>query len=250
MRLYTLLISFLISPSILAADIIKVGIYDFPPYAFITDKPTGITVQMIAEMNKFQNQYKFVGVPTTSKRRYLDFENNKFDMMIFESKKWGWQEYSMVASRAFVTDFEVYVTQTKLNRGQEFFSDFKNKAMVGVLGYHYQFADFNAEQDFLENNFNIIQTNSQKKSLELILNNRGEIAVLSKAYLNYHFVHSPEDKAKLLISDKYDQTYRHTILIRKGHQLSVNYINKLLIDMKQKNILKPLWKKYSLEVMN
>jgi ABC-type amino acid transport substrate-binding protein len=247
MRLCALIVSCLISVSSLAADVVKVGIYDFPPYVFIADKTTGITVQMIAAMNSFQKEYEFVAVPTTARRRYSDFEKNKFDMMIFESKNWGWQKYPVIASKAFVTGGEVYVTQAKPDRGQGFFSDFKNKAMIGVLGYHYQFADFNAEQDYLKKNFNLIQTNSQEKSLELILNDRGEIAVLSKEYLNYHFTHSPEDKTKLLISKKFDQIYRHTILVRKDNELTVKYINELLGQMKQKGTLAPLWEQYGLE---
>lgn len=252
LRLYRLLLSVLLSTSayiaeVVSAEIVNVGVYNFPPYVFIAEQTTGLSVQMIAAMNKFQNKYEFVAVPTTARRRYIDFENKKFDMMIFESKNWGWGKYPITISQAFVTGAEVYVTQAKPGRGQNFFSDFKNKAMIGVLGYHYQFAGFNAEQDYLKKNFNLIQTNSQKQSLELIFNNRGEIAVVSKEYLNYHFTHSPEDKAKLLISDKVDQVYQHAILIRKNNNLSINYINKLLSAMKQKGTLTQLWEGYDLD---
>ncbi|MFT7008278.1 MAG: polar amino acid transport system substrate-binding protein [Colwellia sp.] len=247
MRLYSLFISFLFSASTLAIDVVKVGIYDFPPYAFIGDKTTGITVQMIAAMNKFQNKYEFVAVPTTAKRRYRDFDHKKFDMMIFESTKWGWQNYPLAVSNAFVTGADVYVTQAKLSRGQDFFSDVKNKAIVGVLGYHYQFANFPDRQDYLKKNFKLLQTNNQKKVLELILNDRAEIGILPKEYLRYHFSNSPADEAKLLISDKFDQIYQHTILVRKDHKISINYINKLLSQMKKNGILKPLWGKYGLE---
>jgi polar amino acid transport system substrate-binding protein len=250
MRFYATLVSYLLSTCALGADVVKVGVYDFPPYAFISDKTTGITIQMIAAMNKLQLKYEFIAVPTTAIRRYSDFEKEKFDMMIFESKHWGWEKYPVAASQAFVTGAEVYVTQAKSGRGQEFFSDFKNKAMIGVLGYHYQFAGFNAEQKYLESNFNILQTNSQKKSLELILNNRGEIAVLSKEYLKYHLSHSPKDNNKLLISRKFDQIYQHTILVRQNSTPSISYINKLLTKIHKKGILKPLWEKYSLEVVN
>lgn len=247
MKLYAVLVSCLLSTSVFAADVIKVGIYDFPPYAFITDKKTGITIEMITALNKFQDKYEFVAVPTTARRRYRDFEQNKFDMMIFESKNWGWQKYPVAVSQVFISGIEVYVTQAKNGRGQDFFSDLKNKAMVGVLGYHYQFAGFHAEQDYLEKNFNLLLTNSQKTSLELILNDRGEIAVLSNAYLNYHFSNFPADKTKLLISNKHDQVYRHTILLRKNQKLSVKYINKLLEQMNKNGTLKPLWEKYGLK---
>jgi polar amino acid transport system substrate-binding protein len=250
MRLYAILVSYLLSASAFAAEIVKVGVYDFPPYAFISDKTTGITVQMLAAMNKLQQKYEFIAVPTTARRRYSDFEKEKFDMLIFESKNWGWEKYPIDVSQAFVTGAEVYVAQAKPGRGQDFFSDFKNKAMIGVLGYHYQFAGFNAEQKYLENNFNLLQTDSQKKSLELILNDRGDIAVLSKEYLNYHFSQSPEDKSKLLISKKFDQIYQHTILVRKNSSPSISYINLLLEQIRQKGTLKPLWEKYGLEAID
>lgn len=248
MKYYALIIACLLSASVLAADIVKVGVYDFPPYAFIADETTGITVQMIKAMNQFQKKYQFVAVPTTPKRRYLDFEKNKFDMIIFENKNWGWQTYPVDVSKAFVTGFEVYVTLAKPGKGQDFFSNFKNKTMIGVLGYHYQFANFRTDPDYLKSNFNLLQTNSQKKSLELILNGRGDIAVLSKEYLNHHFLSSPDDEAKLLISDNFDQVYQHTILVRKNGELSVQYINKVLDQIEQQGTLNPLWEKYGLKV--
>ena len=72
--------------------------------------------------------------------------------------------------------------------------------------------------------------------------------MLTKEYLNYHFLTSPEDEARLLISDKFDQIYRHTILVRKNHKLTIQYINDLLAQMKRKGTLTPLWEKYGLEV--
>lgn len=250
MKLYSLLFFCLISANTLATEIIKVGIYEFPPYVFLAEKTSGITIQMISAMNKFQSEYEFVTVPTTARRRYRDFVNNKFDMMIFESKHWGWDIYPVISSKAFVTGAEVYVTQAKEGRDQQFFSDLKNKVMIGVLGYHYKFAEFNAEQDYLKKNFNLIQSESQKQSLDLILNDRGEIAVISKEYLNYHLANSPDDKENLLISDKYDQVYQHTVLLREKSKISVDFINKLLERMKQKGILKPLWKQYHLKALH
>ncbi len=248
MRLFVLAFSYLLSTGAVATEIIRVGIYDFPPYVFIAKKSSGITIEMIAAINKIQHKYEFVAVATTAKRRYRDFEKNKFDMMIFENKNWGWGKYPLHVSTVFATGNEVYVTQAKKNKGQDFFSDFKNKAMIGVLGYHYQFANFKTEQNYLEKNFNLLLTDSQKSSLSLILNNRGQIAVLSNAYLNYHFSHNPEDKAKLLISNKYDQVYQHTILIRKNDTISLQYINKLLEQMKKSGTLKALGQKYGLEL--
>ena len=120
--------------------------------------------------------------------------------------------------------------------------------MIGVLGYHYRFANFRTDQDYLAKNFSLIQTDGQERSLELILKGRGEIAVLTKEYLNYHFLAAPRDKNRLLISDKYDQIYRHTILVRHNHSLTIQKINQLLKEMTQANTLKPIWDKYGLSL--
>ncbi len=247
MRICIVLVSYLLSISVYSAELVKVGVYDFPPYVFIAGETTGLTMELITQMNHAQDKYKFITVPTTARRRYSDFEKHKFDMMVFESKSWGWQKYPVDVSQVFVTGDEVYVTQAKPGRGQDFFTDFENKAMIGVMGYHYQFANFQADQDYLKKHFNILQTNSQQISLELILKDRGEIAVISREYLKYHFANVPTDKEKLLISDKLDQVYRHTFIIRKDTVPSVSYINKLLEQIKQQGTLKPLWKRYGLK---
>jgi len=249
MRAPVFLISLLISIEVFAKEIVKVGVYDFPPYVFIGDLETGISSNVIKKMNGFQQDYQFVLVPTTPRRRYKDFNNNRFDMLIFESKDWGWQDYPVESSRVFVKGAEVYVSQAKIGRGQNFFSDFENKVMIGVLGYHYGFANFSGDQNYLHRTFDLIQTSGQAKSLELILKGRGEIAVLTKEYLNHHFLRHPRDKNRLLISDKFDQVYRHTILIRKNHKLSIQYINNLLEKMKQRRTLNNLWQTYGLEVI-
>lgn len=230
----------------LDAQVVRVGLYDFTPYVFLDDEPSGIAIEMLNRMNQFQKRYQFVPVLTTSRRRYHDFSNKKFDMMMFEDKNWGWQSFLVNQSEPYVTDAEVYVTQATGNRGQSYFDSFDDKLMVGVLGYHYKFAEFNSDLGYLKKHFNFIPTQNQAQSLELILKKRGDIAVISKSYLNYHFRQFPDDKQKLLISDKHDQTYRHTILIRQGHIISLDFINQLLLKMKEENQLAPLWQRFGL----
>lgn len=247
MRLYGLLAGFLLSTNTLAGEVVKVGIYDFPPYVFMANKAIGITEKMITAMNTFQNKYEFVAVPTTARRRYKDFENNKFDMLMFESIKWGWQDFPVIASQVFITGAEVYVSKAEPGRGQEYFSSFTNKTLIGVFGYNYQFASFHSEPDFLTKHINFVYTNSQQQSLQLILNNRGDIAILSKEYVKYYFERAPHAKTQLLISDKIDQIYQHTILVRKHTTPSIEYINTLLKQMERKGTLKSLWQEYGLE---
>lgn len=247
MKLIIILLLLLSSFSSIAKQVVRVGVYDFPPYAFVEKDISGITVEMINIMNKFQDKYQFEVVPTTSRRRYHDFNNHKYDMIMFENINWGWQGHSVDVSHAFVKGFEVYTALNTSNRDQSFFYEIKEKTMIGVLGYHYNFSSFKTDLAYLEKNFNLVQTDGQKQSLDLILNKRGDIAVLSKEYLNYHFNLFPKDKNKILISDKYDQIYRHTILLRQNHSINISYINQLLLDMQKHGSLQALWQQYGLE---
>lgn len=241
---FSLIFSFVVE----ATEKIRVGVYDFPPYAFVGDEITGVTAEMINVMNRFQRRFEFVMVPTTAERRYKDFKAKRFDMLIFESKSWGWLKQPVAVSKAFQTGAEIYIALAKKGRNETFFSDFKNKSMIGVAGYHYGFARFHSERDYLEKNFKILLTDSQSKTLKALFKHRGEIAVISQDYLNYHFNKHPRDKSKLLLSKKRDQTYRHTILLRKElPQIDIRDINQLMMNMKREGALTPLWQKYNMD---
>jgi ABC-type amino acid transport substrate-binding protein len=231
-----------------AAREVKVGVYHYPPYAFTDKGISGITVELLDVLNQFQTDYRFVPVATTPKRRYNDFDDGKFDMLIFESKSWGWKTYPVNVSQAFLKGGEVYVAMAKKGRDQSYFDEFKSKAMIAVLGYHYKFARFNADTAYLNRHFNIQLTGSHEKCIELLLNKRGDMTVLPKAYLNYYFAMNPADKDKLLISDKLDQVYRHTVLLRDNlDYIDIMDINKMLFEAKQNGVLTPLWQKHQLE---
>ncbi|MFT4927850.1 MAG: polar amino acid transport system substrate-binding protein, partial [Phenylobacterium sp.] len=138
--------------------------------------------------------------------------------------------------------------QAKKNRTESYFSDFINKDMIGMLGYHYGFAGFNADVDYLNKNFKITLTDSHQSNIQMVLNGRGDIAVVSKAYLQYYFLHHPQDKSQLLVSQKNDQIYRHTVLLRKGKpHINIKDINRLLYRLKTKGVLQKLWTKHGIE---
>ena len=86
-----------------AAQTVQVGGYDFPPFVEkINGKYVGITLDMIDALNQFQHNYQFTFVSTAPKRRYKDFDEKKFDIIMFEDKSWGWQDKSIDASSVFL----------------------------------------------------------------------------------------------------------------------------------------------------
>jgi ABC-type amino acid transport substrate-binding protein len=231
--------------SVSAAELVRVAGYDFPP--FVEDaagKPHGLALDLITALNAAQNQYEFRFVPTSARRRYADFDDGRFDMMLFESPEWGWAEKSGLAvfSNVFLRGGEVYIALAKPGRGQEYFAELKGKRMVGILGYHYGFAGYNADPDILAANHGMKLVNSHKSSIEMVLAERVDVAVVTDSYLNAHLARAPEAARRLLVSSAYDQIYNHRALVRRGGPLDIATVNRLLAEMDKDGTLAKLWK--------
>ena len=228
--------------------ITKVSVVHFPPYIEVepNGKTGGIIIELLSFMNSTQSDYKFVPVQTSAMRKIRDFKSGTYDLSFFDDIKWGWQKENVEASEIFMRGKEIYIAKKKPGRGQEYFKDFKGKSMVGMLGYHYGFANFNADTDYLRKNFNMQASTSNEGSVKMILHGRGDIAIVSDAFLNWYFKTYPQDRDKLLISEKVDQQYFHTVIIRKNIRPTVQEINSLLNKFKQSKEFKSLEERYGI----
>jgi len=248
LSIYIIFLLFFFCDLKIKAATVKVGGYIFPPFIEeMQDNYFGMALDLIEAMNKFQDKYKFQFVLTSSKRRYIDFETKRYDMILFESINWGWKDKDIQASKVFLKGGEVYITIAKPTKNQNFFNNLKNKSIGGYLGYHYGFANFNADEDFLKKSFNIELTTSHERNIKKVILERIDIAVITKSYLNNYIIRNPYIKNKILISDKLDQEYNHTILVRKNIKPGIKEINELLTNMKTENVLSDIWKKYGIE---
>jgi ABC-type amino acid transport substrate-binding protein len=217
----------------MAQETVHVGGYFFPPFVETRDEMTaGATIDLIKAFNGLQSDYLFVFRSTSPKRRYKDFANNHFDMIMFENMHWGWEDYPVDASRVYMKGGEVYVAYKREDRDQHFFDDLASRKIVGILGYHYQFANFNADEDFLTKNFQILLSNNHDRNIRLILLDRpelAEVAVITKSWLERFLASNESLRHKVLQSEKMDQKYEHSILLRNNHpSLKIDYINQLL----------------------
>jgi len=227
---------------------IRVGGYLFEP--FLSTKgvaPKGLTADLIALFNQHQTKYHFKLVLTSPKRRYMDFERHLFDVMFFESIHWGWENKSVVASKVFLNGGEVYIALQKKGRTQQFFDRLNEKSISGILGYHYGFANFVSDESILKKRFQISLVNSPKTVINQVLAEKVEIGVITESFLNKELMSNTDMGKKLLVSEKYDQVYHHTILLRKNLvDLDIEAINRLLNSMESNGALGALFKKYGL----
>ncbi|MCP3925808.1 MAG: transporter substrate-binding domain-containing protein [Desulfobacterales bacterium] len=232
------------------AETILVGGYQFPPFIEIDEnkqKISGITIDLIKEMNEFQKKFKFKFTPTSSKRRYLFFEEKRFDIIMFEDIKWGWKNKDIVASKVILKGGDVYITKYHHSKNQSYFENLKKKSLAVILGYHYGFANYNADEKFLKKNFKIQFNTNHKGNIIKVLFERVDIAVVTLSFLKMFLKNNPDIKSKILVSKKFDQHYNHTILLRKNFKITKKEMNEILTKMEKAGVLSRLWKRYGIE---
>lgn len=223
-----------------AAQVVRVGGYDFPPFVETENgKTTGLTMHLIDALNQMQPDYRFEFVPVSARRRYGDLEAGAFDVMFFESPQWEWQDRKLAVdfTKVFLHGGEVYVAQAKDGRGQDYFDDLTTKSLVGILGYHYGFAGFDADPEHLAKRFDIKLVNSHKSTIELVLNGRRDIGVVTLSYLRRYLRDNPKAKDQLLVSQRLDQPYDHRVLVRRGSAVSVEIMDMLMDRLAQHGLL-------------
>lgn len=226
---------------------ITVGGYVFPPFVQTESEHwSGLTFNLINLLNKHQNKYKFIFRKTSSLRRFKDLENKKYDAIFFEDIKWGWNKDQVDVSQPFLKGGEVFISKKEIGKDQEYFNDLKNKSILGYLGYHYGFADFNANQDYLKKNFNIKLTSSHEGNILSVSLGRADLAIVTKSMLDHYFLENKEIKEKILISKKLDQAYNHTILVRKNGPISAEVMNTYLSELKTNGELTKLWQSFGI----
>lgn len=216
---------------------VVIGGYDFPPYLNVSnDQPvSGITLELIAQLNLMQDEYQFELFLTSPARRFDDFSTGLFDMMLFENPIWGWEQMDMYSTALplFFDDREVYIARQELGRTQTYFNDLTQRRMAGIFSYHYAFADYVNDADWLRDNFNMVLVNSQDALVELVVQGRADVAVVSEAYLLAAFTQNPLLRSQILVSEKIDQEYQHHIIARSAHSATAQAVHAWLQQVSQ-----------------
>jgi ABC-type amino acid transport substrate-binding protein len=234
---------------VLGAQDVRVGAYHFPPYVMKPESPapSGLLPELLMLLNTAQDDYRFVLMPTSAMRRYRDLESGRYDLIMFESPGWGWQNTPHVSVDLQLEDAEVYVALNKPGRGQKYFDQLEGKRMALYNGYHYGFAGFNADQQFLTQNFGALLTYSHDSNLIMILRERADIAVITRSYLNMYLQRHPAKSKALLVSDRVDQVYQHRALFRLHSPLTPEAFTDLLQQLRKQQLLDDLLERYYLQ---
>lgn len=236
----------------LAATRVVVGVYHFPPVAGVnlSGQVTGLLGDLLAELNARQSDYRFEPFVTSSKRRHLDFQEGRYDVIFFESPRWSWQGIDHLATEPLLMDRELYVALAKPGRDQSFFEPLEDRRIVAMLGYHYGFADEVTDEEVLRRRFDIELSHSHRRNLELILADRpsvAEVAVVSESYLQQYLRRQPALRERLLVSDSPDQSYRMRVILRPDASIGLPVLTGLLQALDQDQTLPDLVSRYGLQ---
>ena len=227
---------------------VNVGGYYYPPFVELSSgKVSGITLAMLEMLNRQQDKYQFNFVLTTAKNRYRDFADQKYDLIFFENPAWDWQGFPLEISDVYLTGEEIFIALKKPGRGQKYFDEITDKLIAGILGYHYRFADYNIDELELTLNYDIVLSETHLDNLNLLLKEKVDLVIINRSYLQHYFFRQPEKKSKFLLSDKLDQRYTHSTLIRKNAPITVKNFNRLLKQLKDNGSLARLWQQFGLE---
>ncbi|MEA1607166.1 substrate-binding periplasmic protein [Pseudomonas spirodelae] len=231
-----------------AAVEVRVGAYHFPPYVIKPDseRAGGLLPELLHALNQQQSEYRFTLVATSTMRRYRDLQSGRFDLILFESPTWGWQGIAHTALNLQIEDAELYVARMQAGRDEHYFDDLKGKRMALYSGYHYGFAGFNADKQFLADQFNAVLTYSHDSNLIMLLRGRADVAVVTRSYLQAYQQHYPEQSRALLISQRVDQVYQHQALFRPQSAISPPVFAELLKLLHRSQQLDKLLSRYHL----
>jgi len=234
---------FILVPQSFAKEIIRVGVAHFPPFIETRGNEVGgLAAQMLELMNQHQEKYLFQAFPTLPTTRHEIFKLGRYDMSMFDNLSWGWKGLDVDASDVYLQGGEVYIARVEPGRDESYFKSLESKTLIGIQGYHYQFADFNADEVFLKQEFNMQLTKSNIGSIQMLLSGqRGDIAVVTMSFLAKYLKENPQDRAKILVSRKLDQTYLHSIILRRGMQPNIGEINTILTELTESGQLPKLW---------
>ncbi|MFL1515206.1 MULTISPECIES: substrate-binding periplasmic protein [Pseudomonas] len=234
-----------------AGQLVRVGAAHFPPYTVRPESgaDTGLLPQLVEALNQLQSDYQFVLVPTSIPRRFGDFKQARVDMAIFENPDWGWKDIPHTTVDMGLEDAEIFVAQREPQRGESYFADLKGKRLALFSGYHYEFANFNADPKTLAQNYNATLTYSHDSNLLMVLRGRADVALVTRSYLSDYLLRNEKVADQLLVSQRIDQVYHHYAIIRPTAPITGEAFGKLLRGLRDNGQMLKIFQPYRIAVV-
>ncbi|MNP33723.1 Bacterial extracellular solute-binding protein, family 3 [compost metagenome] len=187
-------------------------------------------------------------VPTSIPRRFRDFEQGRIDMAIFENPAWDWKAIDHEAVDLGLEDAEIFVARNVDGRDQDYFTELSDKRLALFSGYHYAFANFNADPKYLVANYSSTLTYSHDSNLLMVQRGRADIALVTRSYLSDYLVRNPGSAGDLLASQRVDQVYHHYALLRPRAPISALEFGEFMQRLRGNGELQRIFQPYQITV--
>ena len=221
---------------------VKVGAYEYGVvYYFENGKPNGMVPLLIGLLNGLQDDYEFQLVETSSRRRYKALVDGDVDLLLLESAQWDWQDYAVQFSEKIVTEKDVYVTQSSTAKTDDPFADVTNQSILCVLGFHYGFAKFNSDPEFLKRSYDVLLRYNEKEVLNGVLAREAPIGIVSAGFLARELAATPGLGDLITVGVQPDAMYDLVSVIANQSVISVADFNQMIEKLQATGEVQRLW---------
>ncbi|MNE17999.1 Bacterial extracellular solute-binding protein, family 3 [compost metagenome] len=145
-------------------------------------------------------------------------------------------------------DAEVFVARKENGSDPRYFDNLRGKRLALFNGYHYAFASFNADPDYLRKTYNATLTYSHDSNLLMVQAGRADIALVTRSYLSDFLDRNPGSQAQLVASQRIDQVYHHYALLRPGAPIGEQSFAALMRALRENGELTRIFQPYRITV--
>ncbi|WP_113907001.1 hypothetical protein [Aliidiomarina celeris] len=228
--------------------VVYVAAYDFPPY-FSTRESQDLTSVLVAQLNQRQSEFQFVIREIRPSERYQAVSpTGCCDILFFEAPQWGWpQSRDYVWSSALTTGTErFYALKARIESGEVSFSTPGAQRIGGVLGYHYEFANFKTDRSTLEVDYNLYSTDTPGSLLQMLDRERIELALLNDEFVKWRQHLGQPSALALMGAEMADHHYHTRYVVKRSGLLAPSFIDNLLKDMLNEGLLQQLFADFNI----
>lgn len=206
----------------------------------------GLAADLIAALNASQTKYKFNLSAVPTKRLTQDLREGVLHMAAFSNMSWGFDADKEDKTADLMDTFDSYIAAKDKAKDQSFFANVGKVPMLGVIGFHYKYAGFNADETVLKAKFNTTSVPDEMTVVKLVLAGRGDIGTVSAALLAYLKKTDPATYNKLLVSTEVDTKYVRHFIVSKKAPITAAEFNAILKKLADSGKLTEVFAKYGL----
>ncbi|WP_168173732.1 transporter substrate-binding domain-containing protein [Thalassospira sp. TSL5-1] len=224
---------------------VMVGVYEYSVIHFYQDgAQAGFAHDLLDRLNRVQDNFKFVAVETSSRRRYQDLAAGNVDMILLENPNWNWSGRAVGFSKPIVHESDLLVARRENVYGPRYFQDILEYSLAGVLGFHYRLVNFVDDPQELERILNISLLYNEEEVLEAVIRKDADVGILSAGFMSQKFRQVRDMGEKIAIGPQAENSYPLVAVISHNAPITVAHFDGYLDDLRAENQIAPLWSRW------